>query len=285
MKIIFFLIPFLSFAKINVLTTTTDLKSLVETIALDKVEVDSICKGTQDPHYLEAKPSYSLKANRADLLISIGLDLEVGWLPLILAGARNPSLQTNVLVAGKYVDTLEKPTGAVSRSMGDVHPQGNPHILLDPKNAVIVAEKIKDKLSLMDKENADFYNKNYQEFAKQIDSKLKEWTNHKPKKVITYHSTLSYFYKRFNITNVSILEPKPGIPPSASHILDVMKTAKSENVNLALVENYFDPSVAERVAKDVPGLKVKSIAVSVGGEENIKSIVDLYSYLIKEIYE
>jgi zinc/manganese transport system substrate-binding protein len=286
MKIILlFLIPFCAFAKLNILTTTTDLKSLVQTIGGDKVDVDSICKGTQDPHYLEAKPSYSLKANRADLMISIGLDLEIGWLPLIIAGARNPDIVNHHLVVGNYVETLEKPTGAVSRSMGDVHPLGNPHILLDPLNAVKIAEKIKDKLIVMDKDNEATYSKNFTDFSNLITEKMKVWGKHSGKKVITYHPTLSYFYKRFGITNVSILEPKPGIPPSASHILDVMKTAKEQNVQLAVVENFFDASVAERVAKDVPGMKVKSVAVSVDGADNIKTLIDLYDYLLKEIYE
>jgi zinc/manganese transport system substrate-binding protein len=286
MKIILiFLIPVLAFAKLNILTTTTDLKYLVQTIGGDKVDVDSICKGTQDPHYLEAKPSYSLKANKADLMVSIGLDLEIGWLPLIIAGARNPDIINHHLVAGNFVDTIEKPIGPVSRSMGDVHPLGNPHILLDPLNAVKVAEKIKDRLSLMDKDNEAVFSKNFADFKNLITEKMKVWEKHSGKKVITYHSTLSYFYKRFGITNVAILEPKPGIPPSASHILDVMKTAKEQNVQLALVENFFDPSVAERVAKEVPGMKVKPVAVSVGGADNIKTLIDLYDYLLKEIYE
>jgi zinc/manganese transport system substrate-binding protein len=283
--ILLFLIPFCAFAKLNILTTTTDLKSLVQTIGGDKVDVDSFCKGTQDPHYLEAKPSYSLKANRADLMISIGLDLEVGWLPLIIAGARNPDIIKHHLVAGNFVDTIEKPTGAVSRSMGDVHPNGNPHILLDPLIAVKVAEKIKDKLVEMDRENEAFYSKNFSDFSNLITEKMKVWGKHSGKKVITYHATLSYFYKRFNITNVEILEPKPGIPPSASHILHVMKTARDQNVQLAIVENFFDASVAQRVAKDVPGMKVKSIAVSVEGADGIKTLIELYDYLIKEIYE
>ncbi len=286
MKIILiFLIPVFAFAKLNILTTTTDLKYLVRTIGGDKVDVDSICKGTQDPHYLEAKPSYSLKANKADLMVSIGLDLEIGWLPLIIAGARNPDIINHHLVAGNFVDTIEKPIGPVSRSMGDVHPLGNPHILLDPLNAVKVAEKIKDRLSLMDKGNESVYAKNFADFKNLISDKMKIWEKQSGKKVITYHPTLSYFYKRFGINNVAVLEPKPGIPPSASHILEVMKTAREQNVQLALVENYFDSTVAQRVAKDVPGMKVKLVPVSVEGKEDIKTLIDLYEHLIKEIYE
>jgi len=286
MKILLILLfPILAFAKLNVLTTTTDLKSLVKTVAQDKVDVDSLCKGTQDPHFLEAKPSYSLKANRADLMISIGLDLEVGWLPLIMAGTRNPAIIRNHLVAGNFVSTLEKPAGVLSRSMGDVHPQGNPHILLDPLNAIIVAEKIKEKLSVMDKENEAFYQKNFDNFSAEVKKKLKEWEKYSGKKVITYHPTLTYLYNRFKIQNMAILEPKPGIPPTASHILDVMKTAQKENVKLAIVENYFDASIATRVAKEVPGMVVKSVPVMVEGVEGVNSLMELYEYLIKAIYE
>ncbi|MCB9091129.1 MAG: zinc ABC transporter substrate-binding protein [Halobacteriovoraceae bacterium] len=274
-----------SYAKLNVITTTTNLKSLVERIGGDQVEVQSFCKGTQDPHYLEAKPSYMLKAAKADLLVSIGLELEVGWLPLIIRGSRNPKIQeggSGSFVAGSFIETLEKPTGTISRADGDVHPEGNPHFLLDPQNAVIVAEKIKDKLSDMDHEHSKYFLENFKKFSNEINSKLEQWQKQigKNRKVITYHKTLTYFFHRFGIKNIALLEPKPGIPPSAGHIMEVMKNAKKEGVQLALVENYFDPTVANRVAKDVTGLKVRLIPVSVEGEKDVPDIVQLYEKLV-----
>ncbi|PIR35935.1 MAG: ABC transporter substrate-binding protein [Bdellovibrio sp. CG11_big_fil_rev_8_21_14_0_20_39_38] len=277
-------------AKLNVMTTTTNLKSVVESIGGDKVHVESFCKGTQDPHYIEAKPSYTLKAAKADLLVSIGLDLEIGWLPLIIRGARNPKLRAgNVgsFVTGEYIDTLEKPKAGISRAEGDVHPEGNPHFMLDPQNALVVAEKLKEKLKIMDPENSDQYESNFKKFEDQLKAKLVNWEKRVKagKKVITYHKTLTYFYHRFGIKNVSLLEPKPGVPPSASHILDVMKNAKDEGVKLVLVENYFDPTVANRVARDVDGLKVDIVPVSVGGEPNITNLFDLYERLVSSVEE
>lgn len=277
-------------AKLNIMTTTTNLKSVVESIGGDKVVVESFCKGTQDPHYIEAKPSYTLKASKADLLVSIGLELEIGWLPLIIRGARNPKLRAgNVgsFIAGEYIDTLEKPKAEISRGDGDVHPEGNPHFMLDPQNALIVAEKLKDKLTTMDPDNSSHYESNYKKFESQLKSKLVNWEKRVKvgKKVITYHKTLTYFYHRFGIKNVSLLEPKPGVPPSASHILEVMKNAKNEGVKLVLVENYFDPTVANRVARDVDGLKVDIVPVSVGGESNIANLFDLYERLVSSVEE
>jgi len=277
-------------AKLNVLTTTTNLKSLVEIIGGDNVNVESFCKGTQDPHYIEAKPSYTLKASKADLLVSIGLELEIGWLPLIIRGARNPKIRSGnkgSFVAGDYIETLERPTSGISRADGDVHPEGNPHFMLDPQNALIVAEKLKDKLKKMDPDNLIVYENNFNKFSDDLKSKLVIWKNRIKvgKKVITYHKTLTYFFHRFGIHNVSLLEPKPGVPPSASHILNVMSNAKKEGVKLVLVENYFDPTIANRVARDVDGLKVDLVPVSVDGEPKISNIFDLYERLVSSVEE
>jgi ABC-type Zn uptake system ZnuABC Zn-binding protein ZnuA len=278
-------LPFIGYAKVRVITTTTNLKSLVEAVGGDKVEVDSLSKGTQDPHYVEAKPSFTLKVSKADLLVSEGLGLEVGWLPLILRGARNPKLQSDDegnFVAGNYIEALEKPTTAVTRADGDVHPEGNPHFLLDPANAITVAEKLKERLQKIDAASASEYEKNYKVFSQAMGDSLAKWKKRIKvgTKVVTYHKTLTYFYNRFGIDNVGLLEPKPGIPPSAKHILDVIKKASKEGVNLVLVENYFDPTVAHRVAKDVKNLRVEIAPVSVGGEPNISNLFDLYERLV-----
>ncbi|MBT4792719.1 MAG: zinc ABC transporter substrate-binding protein [Halobacteriovoraceae bacterium] len=288
--IFFCLLPIYSHAKLKVLTTTNNLKSLVELIAGDKVDVESFSKGTQDPHYIEAKPSYMVKASRADLLVSIGLELEVGWLPLILRGSRNPRLREGEeghFIAGNLIETLEKPTATFSRADGDVHPEGNPHFLLDPLNAIKIAEKLKFKLAKLDPENTSVYEKNFKKFTSDLTLRVKQWKKRIKvgTKVITYHKTLTYFYHRFGIINIALLEPKPGVPPSARHILGVMKKAKTEGVKLAIVENYFDPTVANRVAKDVIGLKVKVVPVSVNGEPKILNLFDLYESLITSVEE
>jgi zinc/manganese transport system substrate-binding protein len=286
--LIFIVIPLTGITKLKVLTTTQNLKSLVEYVGKDLVEVDSLCKGTQDPHYIEAKPSFMLKASKADLLVSIGLDLEVGWLPLIVRGARNPKIrpsQSGSFIAGQFINTLEKPVTQISRSDGDVHPDGNPHFLLDPINAIKIAEELKKKLSALDPSNALEFEKNLKIFSNDIKNKLKTWKEKISRgvKVVTYHKTLSYFYHRFGINNIAYLEPKPGIPPSAAHILGVIKLAKVNKVKKIIVENYFDPTVAKRVAKDISDLKVMTIAVSVGGGKGTSNLIELYSKLADSI--
>jgi ABC-type Zn uptake system ZnuABC Zn-binding protein ZnuA len=277
-----------SFAKLNIMTTTTNLKSIVDFIGGEQVKTFSFCKGSQDPHFLEAKPSYMIKASRADLLISIGLELEIGWLPLVVRGARNPKLrvgQGGRLVVGNFVETLEKPTGTLTRADGDVHPFGNPHILLDPLNAVKVAKAIQEKISVLDKENSDLYDKNFNSFKEKINKKMVGWKKLMPKNInlMTYHRTMSYFYNRFDINNVDILEPKPGVPPTVKHVMGLFKKAKKKDVKLILVENYFDATVANRVANEVRGIQVKSIPVAVGGEPGVKSIIELYDVLVKKV--
>lgn len=286
----FCMFPLWGHAKLKVITTTTNLKSLVAEIGGEKVDVSSFCKGSQDPHYLEAKPSYMFKASKADLLVSIGLGLEEGWLPLIIRGARNPKIRDGArgsLVTGNFIETIGKIEGKVSRSHGDVHPEGNPHFLLDPVLAIQVAEKIKDKLSELDSEQKSDYERRFKSFKKKMNSLVLSWEKKlkSPTKVITYHKTLNYFFRRFKTDLAGFLEPKPGIPPTASHILSMIKKAKKEKVKLILVENYFDPTVAQRVSRDVKGVKVRLVPVAVDGKKGIESLFDLYKNLVQAVSE
>ena len=288
-SILIFLYPHIGYTKrLKILTTTNNLKNIVEAVTGELDHVESFSKGTQDPHYIEAKPSYMLKASKADLLVSVGFDLEVGWLPLILKGARNPKIRPRgdgSLVAGDYINPLERPTMEITRADGDVHPEGNPHFLLDPLNAIKVAKALKDKLIELSPDNKLDYERNFSIFSKNILNGLEGWKKRVPKdkKVISYHKTLTYFYHRFGIKSVSLLEPKPGVPPSASHILGVIKKARKERIQTILVENYFDPTVADRVAREVKGLKVKIVPVSVYGNTKVKNLFDLYESLVKAV--
>ena len=278
----------IGFAKVSILTTTANLKSITEEVGKEEVSVTSLCKGTHDPHFLEAKPSYILKTSRADLVISIGLGLEVGWLPKVLAGGRNlrvMSGKSGNLEVGKYVSVLEVPTGSVTRADGDVHPEGNPHIDLDPIRAGVIAEQIAKRLAQIDPKNGSLYSKRALALKTRLAIKTKEWqkrilkSGHK--KVVTHHKTLTYFFDRFGIKVPAILEPLPGISPTAPHILSVIKTSAREGVRLILVENFFDHSAAKRVARDVPGVKVKSVPVAVGGAADVTTIDALYENLVR----
>lgn len=279
-----------AFAKINVLTTQSDLCAIVKEVGKDLVSVESIAKGTQDPHYIEAKPSFMVKANRADLFIGIGLDLEIGWLPSILRGARNPKIANNqkgFLEVGPFVEPLEVPTGNVTRAQGDVHPYGNPHVWLDPLRAGNIAVIIGNRLGELDPQHAARFTANAKAFQSRLSDKVKKWQIRIEasgvKKVITYHKTLTYFLDLFKIQNPAILEPKPGIPPTSGHILRVIEVIKQERVPLILIENFFDPSVTKKIKENAPEVRAATVAVSVEGAKGINTLDDLYESLVKAI--
>ncbi|MBS1961600.1 MAG: zinc ABC transporter substrate-binding protein [Bdellovibrionales bacterium] len=277
-------------AKLNVITTIPDLRSITEEVAGDLVNVESLGRGTQDPHYIEAKPSYMLKVNKADLVISIGMELEIGWLPSILAGARNPKVNAGEkgnLEVGSSVEPLEVPKGNISRADGDVHPAGNPHVTLDPIRAGEIAQKIAARLGELDPPNAAKYEAGAKALVSRLTEKSRDWDSRIRKsgvtQVITYHKTLTYFLDRFKLENPAILEPKPGIPPTSGHIIDVIKLAKEKKIGLVLVENYFDPTVTTKIKQEVPGLRAVTVAVAVDGAPGVKKIDDVYEGLVKAI--
>lgn len=277
-------------AKLNVVTTTTDLAAIVKEVGGDEVGVESIAKGTQDPHFIEAKPSYMVKVHNADLLVSVGLELETGWLPSIVQGARNSKVaagSNGYFEVGPLANVIEVPTGKISRAEGDVHPDGNPHVTLSPKNVGILAVKVADKLSALDSAHAKDFKSRAEKLRTRVDTKFKEWKARIEKTgvktVITYHKTLNYFLNDFGIANPINLEPKPGIPPTSKHILDVLNTVKTKNIKLILVENFFDSNVADRIKQDNKGVTVASVPVAVDGEPGIKTMDDLFEKLVKTV--
>ena len=277
-------------AKLNVVTTIPDLAVVVSEIGVDNVSVQSISKGTQDPHFIEAKPSYMVKVSRADLVVSLGLEIEIGWLPPILNGARNPRVMPGTkgyLELGPFVGPIEVPTEKVTRAEGDVHPFGNPHFNLDPIRMGAVAGKIAERLGELDPDHAATYSDNARKFELRMEEKTKNWQARINKtgitKIITYHKTLNYFLGRFGIKNPINLEPKPGIPPTAQHILEVVKVAKAQKIKLIMVENFYDTSFAGKIISEVPGLRVVIIPVEVGGDPAIKTLDGLYENLVSVI--
>jgi zinc/manganese transport system substrate-binding protein len=277
-------------AKLNVLTTTTDLRSMVTSAAGDLVEVDSIAKGSQDPHFIEAKPSFMLKASRADLVVAVGLDLEVGWLPSILRGARNPKISDpaiGYLELGSQISPLDVTTTKLSRADGDVHPLGNPHFSLDPIRAIQAVELIAGRLGQLDPTNAAKYKANAAVFRQKIETRVKEWTTRISQtgltEVVTYHKTLTYFLSRFNLKNPAMLEPKPGIPPTSGHILGVIDLIRKHQIKLILVENYFDPAVTRKIIQELPTVKALTVPVAVDGDSQVKDLEGLYEFLVQSI--
>jgi len=279
-----------AFAGLKVIATTSDLRSIASEVAGSYANVDSIAKGTQDPHFIEAKPSFMVKASQADLVISNGLDLEIGWLPSIITGARNPKIRPGEkgnLEIGSSITPIDIPSGKITRAEGDVHPSGNPHFTLDPVRAGAAAILIGKRLGEIDPEHAAEYTRNAASFDARLKEKLKDWTarigKSGVKAVITYHKTLTYFLARFNLENPAILEPKPGVPPTSGHIIGVIQLIKEKKIPLILVENYFDPTVTQKIKHEVPSVRTQTVPVSVDGAGGMNRLEDVYENLVKAV--
>lgn len=261
---ILFLAPLAAFCELNVVTTTTTAEAIVKEISGNKIKIVSIAKGPQDPHYLEAKPSYMVVMASADLLVTNGLELESGWLPLILRGARNSKLQTLELCS--LIEAIEIPH-KVDRSEGDVHPNGNPHCLLDPKRVSLIASHIANKLSSLDSNNRDFYQNNLKTFSEKLKAKIVDWKTRLASSTefsfITYHKTINYFLAGFGLNHAGFIEPKPGIPPTAKHIMMLIENIKTQRVNCVLVESFFETDSAVRLNK-ATGIPYRRVAAEVG---------------------
>lgn len=289
MTIALLILPIFAFAKLQIATTTTDLAAVLRKIGQDRIEVFSIAKGTQDPHQIEAKPSFMVKLRSVDLVVAHGLELESAWLGPLIQGARNPKLNApeGLLEIGASLDPIEAVKGEVTRADGDVHPGGNPHFQLDPIRLGKAAQLIAKKLALLDPNQKDFFVKNATEFEKQLQEKEKLWRARIKisgiKEIVTYHKTFSYFCDRFEIRCALQLEPKPGIPPTASHILAVIDQMKKRKLNLVLIENLYEDSVGQKLRNDIPNVMVRRVPVSVDGEPFVQTNEELIDNLVKEV--
>ena len=274
-------------AAVNVMASTEDLADLTRQVGGDKVKVESIARGYQDPHFVEAKPSFILKLAKADLLVVVGRELEIGWLPPLVQQSRNAKIQPGAegyLDASLTAKILEIPTGQITRAMGDVHPAGNPHYWLDPGNGRKVAKAIVDKLSKMDAANAAYFQSRYADFDKRLAEAEKRWdvqmAPYKGLKVVTYHRSWPNFTDRFGLDVIGYVEPRPGIPPSPSHTIDLIGEMKRQQVKILLVEPYFDLKTPQSIARET-GAKVVVMSPSVGGEKEITDYIALFDYDVK----
>jgi zinc/manganese transport system substrate-binding protein len=271
-------------AAIKVVATIEDLAALTREVGGDKVKVEALARGYQDPHFVEAKPSFILKLHSADLLVLVGRELEIGWLPPLIQQSRNRKVQVGAdgyLDASLTVRILEIPTGQITRAMGDVHPLGNPHYWLDPGNGRRVAAAIRDKLSAMSPADAAYFTARYDDFDRRLTEAETRWdalmAPYKGLKVVTYHRSWPNFADRFGLDVVGYVEPRPGIPPSPRHTLEVIATMKRLGVKILLVEPYFDLKTPESMAR-ATGAKVLVMPPSVGGEKEITDYFKLFDY-------
>lgn len=275
--------------KLKIMTATTDLAALAQEVGGDKVDVESIARGYQDPHYVEAKPSFLLKLRKADLLIVVGLELEIGWLPPLITQSSNTNIQVSAggyLDASRFAKILEIPTGQVTRAEGDVHPQGNPHYWLDPDNGMRVAKGIADKLSEMRPNDAAYFAGRYSAFEQHLKQADEQWkAEMKPyagRKIVTYHRSWPNFADHFGLNVVGYVEPRPGIPPSPSHTVELIGQMRRDNVKVIVVEPYFDLKTPNAVARDTGG-QVLVLTPSVGGEKEITDYFKVFDYDIAKL--
>lgn len=269
-----------SFAVIKAVASSSDMASIVHEVGGDLVEVSSIGQGKSNLHFVEMLPSYMLKVSQAQIYFKIGLSMDQ-WAGGIIDGARNDKLV--VVDCSTGIDVLEKPTGKVDASMGDVHPDGNPHYWLDPRNGKVIVKNVLDGLSKVDPANASRYQANYDAFVKKLDAKWQEWSAKavaiKGMPVVSYHSTYTYFAKAFGVEVVGYIEPKPGIEPTASHTAELIDLIKQRNVRLILREPYFSDRTPNAIAK-ATGCIVATAPSSVGGTDSAKDYFALFDTLI-----
>ena len=282
-------LPAAAAGKLNVITTTEDLASLAREVGGDRIDVEALARGYQDPHFVEPKPSFILKLNKADLLIVVGRELEIGWLPPLVTQSRNPKLQPGgigYLDASLNVRILDVPAGQVTRAMGDVHPQGNPHYWLDPGNGRRIAQNIQKKLAEMSPGDAAYFAGRYADFDRRLAEAEKRWDSqmapYKGLKVVTYHRSWPNFAERFGLDVVGYIEPRPGIPPSPGHTLDLIREMRRLGVKIMFVEPYFDLKTPNAVARET-GARVLVMAPAVGGDKAITDYIKLFDYDISLI--
>ena len=270
--------------KLNVMTTTEDLASITREVGGDRIVVESIARGYQDPHFVEAKPSFILKLQRADMLVVVGRELEIGWLPPLIQQSRNAKIQPG---ADGYVDAslqariLDLPQGQITRAMGDVHPLGNPHYWLDPENGKSIARAVTGKLSAFRPNDKAYFDQRLADFESRLTEAGKRWQSlmapYKGVKVVTYHRSYTNFADRFGLNVVGYVEPRPGIPPTPQHTLDLVNEMKRQNIKIVLVEPYFDLKTPNAIGRQADA-QVLVLPPSVGGTKDVPDYFKLFDY-------
>lgn len=270
-------------SKIKVVTSLSDLAEFTKAVGGDRVEVDFLVRGNQNPHYIEIKPSYMLKLKSADLFVIVGLQLEL-WAPQLIDGSRNSNLL--VVDCSKNVHKLEVPTMKADASQGDVHPFGNPHYWLDPENVKVVLNEILENLVRVAPADAEYFKSNLDRYVKSLETKIVEWTTiAKPlrgAKLVSYHSSFSYFVNRFGLDVVGYVEPKPGIPPTPSHTTELIQMMRSTGVRMIGLEQYFEDNTPQSIAR-AAGAKVVRLSTSVGGIEGTETYFKLIEHNLRAL--
>lgn len=269
---IYLMSPFAAHAKVNIFACEPEWKSLSKEIGGDYVESFSATSSLQNPHYIRAKPSLIAKIRKADLLICSGSDLEVGWLPVLLTkGNRNIQMgKIGYFMASDFVKRIEQ-SEILDRSMGDIHPQGNPHIHLNPYNILVVAKELNDRLQRIDPNNAQNYQTNYDDFVNRWNKAIINWERKARKlqgiKVIPHHKSFSYLIDWLKMDEIATLESKPGIAPTSKHLEDLLILSRRDRIGF-IIRTPFDPQDASNWLAKKTNIKELILPYTVGGEQN-----------------
>jgi zinc/manganese transport system substrate-binding protein len=276
-------------AKLKVVASTPDLGSLAREVGGDRVEVVSLAKGTEDAHFVDAKPSFIRILNQADVLVEGGADLEAGWLPPLVVNARNSKIQIGQpgrIIAAEVIRLLEIPSGPLDRSLGDVHPFGNPHFTMDPINGGLIARLLSERFCLSAPGDCSIFQSNLKQFEGKIDARMPIWQKRMAPlngaKAISYHKSYSYFVDRFRLRIVNTIEPKPGIPPSAAHVLNLVAQMKTEGVRLIVMEPNHERKTPSFLSQET-GAKIAFVPSMVGGTKEASDYVGLFDSIIETL--
>jgi zinc/manganese transport system substrate-binding protein len=278
--------------RIGVVATLPDLAALAAAVGGERVAVTALCAATQDPHYVDPRPDLMLRLNHADLLIVNGLELEVGWLPPLVAGARNPRVLPGApghFDASAHVRVLETATAPVDRSMGDVHPGGNPHVTFDPRNAARIARALAARLTAIDPSGAETWRRNAERLGGELDALAGEWTRKfaalppEKRRVVQYHKSLTYLFDWLGIEQVATVEPKPGIPPDPGHVANVLGTMRATGARVVVQEVHYTKNTSATLARLAAG----ELIVVCGGTkfDEGERYVDHIRELANRVYE
>jgi zinc/manganese transport system substrate-binding protein len=276
-------------ARLNVVATTADFAALVREVGGALVEVTTLAKPTEDPHFVDARPNFIVKLNKADAVVEGGAELEIGWLPPLLDGARNPKVAKGApgyIACNEGVHLLEVPT-TLDRSKGDIHAAGNPHYLMDPANARIVAGHIAEAFCKLDAASCEAYRANLKKFVAALDAKQAEWEKalapFQGRHVVAFHNSWPYFSRRFGVKVDLFLEPKPGIPPTPTHLTSVIKQMKEQDVRVIFSEPFLNRKTAESVAR-ATGATVLDVTQFPGGLKGTEAgYIQLMDYLVSNL--
>ena len=279
-------VPWLTHAALNVVTSTEDISALTLAIGGDAVKVKPLTRGTADPHFAQAKPSMIREVYQADLLVVVGAELEVGWMPALLQSARNDKVQPGnpgYLDLSTAVTLLDKPSGAVTRDMGDVHAAGNPHYWLDPNNGVLMARAIAQRLSQLDSAHAKDFERALAVFEQQAQVKIAAWkialAPLAGKAVMSYHTSFVYLANAFGFRIAAQVEPKPGISPSAAYLTQLIARIKEQQIGVLIMEPYYEQRSAKYLSEQT-GVRIAVLPQSVGATEQIKTYFELFDAIV-----